>query len=115
MDLDRSRAWFAVLLGLPLVEENPYVCVFRCDSVTLRVTLVDDRAPQRSRCSAGTSPTSVSRSLHLAAVGGSSTRYGGIEQDSQGIWATPGGDLVAWFVDPDGNTSSLTQFVARGR
>jgi hypothetical protein len=26
------------------------------------------------------------------------------------IAATPGGDQVAWFADPDGNVLSLTQF-----
>jgi hypothetical protein len=38
------------------------------------------------------------------------TRYDGMEQDELGIWTTPGGDQVAWFADPDGNTLSLTQF-----
>jgi hypothetical protein len=31
-----------------------------------------------------------------------------MDQDEQGIWATPGGDQVAWFRDPDGHTLSLT-------
>jgi predicted enzyme related to lactoylglutathione lyase len=25
-----------------------------------------------------------------------------------GIWRAPGGESVAWFTDPDGNTLSLT-------
>jgi predicted enzyme related to lactoylglutathione lyase len=33
-----------------------------------------------------------------------------LDQDGHGVWATPGGDRVAWFTDPDGNTLSLTQF-----
>jgi hypothetical protein len=28
------------------------------------------------------------------------------------LGTTPGGDEVAWFKDPDGNTLSVTQFVA---
>jgi hypothetical protein len=39
-------------------------------------------------------------------------RYDGMTQDDLGIWTTPGGDLVAWFKDPDGNTLSLTTFTA---
>jgi predicted enzyme related to lactoylglutathione lyase len=35
-------------------------------------------------------------------------RYDGMDQDARGIWMTPGGDRVAWFADPDGNTLSLT-------
>jgi len=46
----------------------------------------------------------------LAAVGVTCLRYEGMTQDAAGVWATPGGDLVAWFQDPDGNTLSLTQF-----
>ena len=38
-------------------------------------------------------------------------RYDGMDQDSDGVWTTPGGDRVAWFADPDGNVLSLTQFV----
>ena len=38
-------------------------------------------------------------------------RYAGMEQDADGTWTAPGGDRVAWFKDPDGNTLSLTQFV----
>lgn len=35
-------------------------------------------------------------------------RYAGTDQDDLGIRDTPGGDRVAWFADPDGNTISLT-------
>jgi hypothetical protein len=35
-------------------------------------------------------------------------RYEGMGQDERGVWSTPGGDQVAWFLDPDGNTLSLT-------
>jgi hypothetical protein len=37
-------------------------------------------------------------------------RYDGMDQDEDGVWTTPGGEKVAWFVDPDGNILSLTQF-----
>jgi predicted enzyme related to lactoylglutathione lyase len=32
-----------------------------------------------------------------------------MDQDERGVWAAPGGGFVAWFLDPDGNTLSLTQ------
>ena len=38
-------------------------------------------------------------------------KYDGMDQDLIGIWATPGGDKVAWFTDPEGNNVSLTEFV----
>ncbi len=44
-----------------------------------------------------------------AARGVTFTRYDGMDQDERGIWAAPGGDQVAWFLDPDENNLSLTQ------
>ena len=38
-----------------------------------------------------------------------------MEQDDLGVWSAPGGDQVAWFHDPDGNTLSLTQEAPRAR
>jgi predicted enzyme related to lactoylglutathione lyase len=38
------------------------------------------------------------------------SRYPGMDQDENGVWTTQGGEKVAWFADPDGNTLSLTQF-----
>jgi catechol 2,3-dioxygenase-like lactoylglutathione lyase family enzyme len=36
-------------------------------------------------------------------------RFDGVEQDPAGVWTAPGGTLVAWFHDPDGNRLSLSQ------
>jgi catechol 2,3-dioxygenase-like lactoylglutathione lyase family enzyme len=36
-------------------------------------------------------------------------RFEAMAQDGDGVWATPGGDRVAWFHDPDGNLLSLSQ------
>ncbi len=38
--------------------------------------------------------------------------YDGMGQDDLGVWHTPGGDAVAWFLDPFGNMLSLTQLEA---
>ena len=46
----------------------------------------------------------------LAAAGVPVLRYDGLGQDADGVWTTPGGDEIAWFADPDGNTLSLTRF-----
>jgi hypothetical protein len=39
-------------------------------------------------------------------------RYEGLGQDDDDVWTTPGGDLVAWFEDPDANVLSLTQLAS---
>jgi hypothetical protein len=46
----------------------------------------------------------------LAERGVTGLRFDGMDQDDLGVWTAPGGDRVAWFADPDGNTLSLTTF-----
>jgi hypothetical protein len=46
----------------------------------------------------------------LTARGVAFLRFDGMNQDALGVWTSPGGDRVAWFKDPDGNTLSVTQF-----
>ncbi|HWG63506.1 MAG TPA: hypothetical protein VG253_17570 [Streptosporangiaceae bacterium] len=48
----------------------------------------------------------------LAARGVRFARYEGMGQDERGVWTAPGGAKVAWFLDPDGNNLSLTEFEA---
>jgi hypothetical protein len=45
----------------------------------------------------------------LAARGVTFERYPffGPAQDARGVWTAPGGALVAWFKDPDGNLLSV--------
>jgi catechol 2,3-dioxygenase-like lactoylglutathione lyase family enzyme len=109
-DLGRAREFYERVLGLRLVEQNDFACVFDANGTMLRVTAVGEaaRAPYtvlgwRVRDIAGTV-------RGLAGRGVSFLRYDGMGQDEDGIWTTPGGDKVAWFADPDGNVLSLTQF-----
>ncbi len=109
-DLDRSRRFFVDLLGLPLVEVNPFACVLRIGPTMVRVTKVDQLRPQPFTVFGFEVPDIRATVARLAAAGVAFLRYDGIGQDDDGVWATPNGDRVAWFQDPDGNTLSLTQF-----
>jgi hypothetical protein len=46
----------------------------------------------------------------VARTGSTTLRFAGMDQDSDAVWTAPGGALVAWFNDPDGNVLSFTQF-----
>jgi len=48
----------------------------------------------------------------LTAKGVEFAILGGLGQSESGVWAAPGGDRIAWFRDPDGNTLSLTEFAS---
>ncbi len=110
-DLARSLDFFAEQLKLTLLEENPYACVFQCGHTMLRVTLVEDLRVQPFTVFGWDVPDIRQVLAQLAAAGVSPIRYDGMNQEPGGVWTAPGGDLVAWLADPDGNTLSLTQFV----
>jgi catechol 2,3-dioxygenase-like lactoylglutathione lyase family enzyme len=110
-DLDRSRRFFADILGLTAGEVTPFACVFRAGTTMLRVTKVDDLRPQPFTVFGWRVPDLRAVVTGLTAAGVEFLRYDGMGQDADGVWTTPNGDLVAWFHDPDHNVLSLTQFV----
>ena len=110
-DLDRSERFFQDVLNLALVSRSPFASVFQVGDGTLRVTKVDDLRPQPFTVLGWlvTDLRAVVRELRDRDA--AMLRYEGMDQDDDGIWTTPNGDLVAWFHDPDSNVLSLTQLV----
>ncbi|HEV3233322.1 MAG TPA: VOC family protein, partial [Candidatus Dormibacteraeota bacterium] len=41
IDFNRARAFYGDVLGLPLVDENPFALVYQAQNARLRVTQVD--------------------------------------------------------------------------
>jgi catechol 2,3-dioxygenase-like lactoylglutathione lyase family enzyme len=108
-DLERAHAFYGGALGLPLVESNGFANVYDAGGTPLRVTLV------REPVAAGYTVLGWVVSDIAAAIaalerhGIGFERYPDLGQDERGVWAAPGGSLIAWFRDPDGNTLSLQQ------
>jgi predicted enzyme related to lactoylglutathione lyase len=95
-----------------VVADTPFALVLDAGGTMLRLTPVPEPAA-RSFTVAGWNVPDIDATVRaLAGRGVQFTRYDGMTQDEQGIWTTPGGDRVAWFTDPDGNTLSLTAFAA---
>jgi catechol 2,3-dioxygenase-like lactoylglutathione lyase family enzyme len=113
LDLTRSGTFYADVLGLSLDEVTPYACVLREGSTMVRVTKVESLHPQPFTVLGWQVDDIHAVAAELAAAGVNLVRYEGMDQDSAGVWTTRGGDRVAWFYDPDGNTLSLTEFAAR--
>ena len=109
-DLSRAREFYEQTLGLPVTGQNDFACVFDANGTMLRVTA----APEVARAGytvLGWRVSDITAAVRdLAARGVVITRYDVMDQDEDGVWTTPGGEKVAWFADPDGNTLSLTQF-----
>lgn len=109
-DLPRARAFYEQKLGLPVIEQNDFACVFDANGTMLRVTAVPE-VMQASYTVLGWRVTDIEATVRgLTAKGVVFNRYDIMDQDENGVWTTPGGDQVAWFTDPDGNNLSLTQF-----
>jgi catechol 2,3-dioxygenase-like lactoylglutathione lyase family enzyme len=108
-DLDRSRTFFRDVIGLALVEQDPYACVFDANGTQLRINLVAPFQRPPHTVLGWVVPDIAAATEALGARGVRFERYDGMAQDDSGVWTTPNGDRVAWFKDPDGNTLSLTQ------
>ena len=111
-DLPAARGFYEGTLGLRVVDDNPFALVLDAGGTMLRVTPVANLAARPFTVAGWDVPDIGAAVRALAGRGVQFTRYDGLAQDELGIWTTPGGDRVAWFTDPDGNTLSLTAFAA---
>ena len=109
-DLSVARDFYCAVLGLPALEESPFAVVVDAMGTMLRLSKVEDLHIQPFTIAGWQVPDMQAAVDSLTSVGVMLTRYEGMDQDDRGVWTTPGGDQVAWFTDPDGNTLSLTRF-----
>ena len=109
-DLRQARTFYEEILGLRLLEQNDFACVFDSNGTMLRVTAVAEPA-RPGYTVLGWRVADIAAAVRgLTGRGVVFLRYDGMDQDENGVWTTPGGDKIAWFADPDGNVLSLTQF-----
>ena len=111
-DLDTARQFYGVTLGLPLIEESPLALVASANGTMLRLTAVEHPAAAPYTILGWRVADIASMIDQLTARGVHFTRYEGMGQDERGVWTAPGGAKIAWFLDPDGNNLSLTEFEA---
>jgi catechol 2,3-dioxygenase-like lactoylglutathione lyase family enzyme len=112
-DLERARAFYEGVLGLPVVEHDGFAVAFDAHGTMLRVTAVREVRPAPYTVVGWSVPDVAAAVRDLTAGGVPPLRFDGVEQDDLGIWAAPGGARVAWFKDPDGNTLSVAQMPRR--
>jgi catechol 2,3-dioxygenase-like lactoylglutathione lyase family enzyme len=107
-DLSKARQFYEQILGLPVVEETPIALVLDANGTQVRLTAVPDFSPQHFTIAGWDVADLAATVRSLAERRVIFRRYEGMDQDELGIWTAPGGDRVAWFTDPEGNTLSLT-------
>ena len=114
-DVGVAREFYESTLGLSVMEESPFALVVDANGTKLRITPVPDLQPQPFTVAGWEVPDIEAAVGALVARGVTFKRYDSMDQAPNGVWASPNGDLVAWFVDPDGNTLSLTTFASPRR
>jgi catechol 2,3-dioxygenase-like lactoylglutathione lyase family enzyme len=111
-DLDAAQRFYGDVLGLELRDERPFALVAAVGGTMLRITAVGEPAAVPYTV-LGWAVGDVAATVdELAWRGVTFTRYEGMGQDDRGIWTAPGGARIAWFLDPDRNNLSLTEFAA---
>ena len=112
---DTARAFYRDKLGLKLVSEDRFALTFDVNGVMLRVVPVGEIPSVRWTVLGWEVPDIAAAAHELESAGIALERFDWLKPDEKqtGIWNAPGGDKVAWFKDPDGNTLSISQHVAR--
>jgi catechol 2,3-dioxygenase-like lactoylglutathione lyase family enzyme len=110
-DLERARTFYEGALGLRLLHQDGYACLFSASAngTKLRVTLVQQVAVAPYTVLGWEVADIEAIVKELAITGVVFERFEGIDQDELGIWTAPDGSRVVWFKDPDGNILSVAQ------
>ena len=108
-DAARSRRFYGEVLGLPVVDEDPFAVTVAVHGRLLRLAAVGTPVPAPYSVLAWSVDDVAAVVDGLVARGVEFARYDGLDQDDRGIWTAPDGTRVAWFLDPDGNNLSLAQ------
>jgi catechol 2,3-dioxygenase-like lactoylglutathione lyase family enzyme len=109
-DLTVARAFYGDVLGLRIIDENPFAVVADVGGTMLRITAVERPAEAPYTVFGWEVPDIAATVRDLAGRGVEFITYDGMGQDELGVWTAPGGARIAWFRDPDRNTLSLTEF-----
>ncbi|MFZ0661670.1 MAG: VOC family protein [Acidobacteriaceae bacterium] len=106
---DKARSFYRDTLGLRLISEDPFALVFDVEGTMLRATLIPEFTPQSFTVLGWQVTDAATTARTLAAGGIPLVRFPGMTQDEDGLWHAPGGAIVGWFKDPDGNVLSISQ------
>jgi len=111
-DRTRSKPFYADVLGLRLMGEDQHAATFDVGNRTpMRLTDLPGHVASGHTVLGWHVADIRAAMAALKAKGVEFQIYEGFGQDAEGVWASPdGGAKIAWFLDPDSNGLSLTQF-----
>jgi catechol 2,3-dioxygenase-like lactoylglutathione lyase family enzyme len=111
-DAARARVFYEDQLGLRFVSGDPFALVMEANGTMIRIASVGNFTPAPFTI-LGWQVDDIHRTAtEMIGKGIQFAHYGFLEQNPEGIWAAPDGAKVAWFLDPDGNTLSISQHLS---
>jgi catechol 2,3-dioxygenase-like lactoylglutathione lyase family enzyme len=109
-DAARARSFYEEKLGLRFVSDDNFALVFDSNGSLIRIVRAPDFTPLPFTLLGWEVPDIDAAVAELTAKGVQFCRYSFLEQAPNGVWTAPGNVAkVAWFLDPDGNTLSISQ------
>ncbi len=110
-DHKTAKAFYVGTLGLTLVSEDDFAAVFDLAGTMLRLSTIPGFTAHPHTVLGWIVPDLPAAMAALKAKGVKFEVYPGMGMDADGYWSAPGGGpKIAWFLDPEGNNLSLTQF-----
>jgi catechol 2,3-dioxygenase-like lactoylglutathione lyase family enzyme len=110
-DAAAARRFYGETLGFRFVDDDGFALVFDAHGTMIRVAKAQQFTPAAGTVLGWQVDDIHAAVAELSAAGVRFEQFGlsFMPQDATGVWSTPGGDAVAWFKDPDGNTLSISQ------
>ena len=108
-DYDRAREFYEQKLGFEFVSQDQYALVVRAGENMIRIVRMPDHHPFQGTVLGWEVKEIESVVRWLVGRGVETEKFPFVPDKELGIWNPPGGDRVAWFKDPDGNTLSVSQ------
>ncbi|QPC98786.1 VOC family protein [Qipengyuania soli] len=105
-----SKPFYSKILGLPLLGEDDFAVAFDLGhGAMLRLTDMASHIPSPHTVLGWRVEDIAATMADLTAKGVAFQVYDGMGQDENGVWSA-GPVKVAWFLDPEGNNLSISQF-----
>ena len=108
-DAGRARSFYEEKLGLRFVSDDTFAIVMDANGTMVRIVRVGEFTPMPFTILGWQVEEIDSAVVELTAKGVQFSRYPFLKQSENGVWTAPNGAKVAWFLDCDGNTLSISQ------
>jgi catechol 2,3-dioxygenase-like lactoylglutathione lyase family enzyme len=110
-DAAAATTFYRDVLGFRFVKDDGFALVFDANGTMIRIVKAKAHVPAQGTVLGWEVEDMHAAIRELTARGVKFEQFGlaFMKQDEMGVWDAPGGDQVAWFKDPDGNTLSISK------